>query len=52
MGGFGRDGRACVRLHVYVCVCLQPHTACGLVSVWETGTPDIFTHAYMEKHVN
>lgn len=43
----------CTLTCVCVCVCLQPRTVCGLVSaVWGTGTPDDFTQAYMEKHVN
>lgn len=38
VGGFSRDGRACVRLHVYVCVCVQPRSVCEPVSVrdWDT----------------
>lgn len=42
-------------VYAYMCMCVfvcSPVQCCGLVSVWETGTPDIFTHAYMEKHVN
>ncbi len=51
-GVWQRWAGLCTLTCVCVCVCLQPRTVCGLVSVWETATPDVFTHAYMEKHVN
>lgn len=44
-----------VYAYMCMCVCLSaaaPYSVCGLVSVWGTGTPDVFTHAYMEKHVD